>query len=170
MTIFLVMLILDAHLETVVIILICAAGLKMCVKHPHFRISSFSAAISMFEALSAVMATTGVLSESALLAKPMWTYTRSLHSNRHTAEQRHQSLTKSSQISFIYWLSWTPKVWVHPLHFLSLDDNQDRRPPVPLAVRHKLIGFADVERQVTVIAPCDKAHYQSSVLLCKNGL
>ncbi len=59
-------------------------------------------------------------------------------------------------------------VRVHPLHFLSLGDNQDRRPPVPLVVHHKLIGFADTELQVIVVAPCGEALYQSSVLFCKN--
>ncbi len=47
---------------------------------------------------------------------------------------------------------------------LSLDDNQDRGPPVPLVVHHKLIGFTDIELQVIVIAPCDEALYQSFVL------
>ncbi len=56
------------------------------------------------------------------------------------------------------------------LHFLSLDNNQDRGPSVPLVVHHKLISFADFELQVTVVAPCDKTLYQSSVLLCKNSL
>ncbi len=50
------------------------------------------------------------------------------------------------------------------LHFLSLNDDQDRRSPVPLVVHHKLIGFADIELQMIVVAPCDKALYQSSVL------
>ncbi len=57
-----------------------------------------------------------------------------------------------------------------PLYFRSLDDSQDRGPPVPLVVHHKIIGFVDIELQVIVVAPCDEALYQSSVLLCKNGL
>ncbi len=48
-----------------------------------------------------------------------------------------------------------------PLSSLPLDDNQDRRPPVPLAVHHKLIGFADIELQLIVIAPCDETLHQS---------
>ncbi len=56
-----------------------------------------------------------------------------------------------------------------PFQFPSLDDTQDRRPPV-LVVRHTLTGFADIELQVTVVAPCDEALYQSSVLLSENSL
>ncbi len=51
-----------------------------------------------------------------------------------------------------------------------MDDNQDRGPPVPLVVHHRLTGFADTELQVIVVAPCDEALYQSSVLRCKNSL
>lgn len=36
-------------------------------------------------------------------------------------------------------------------------------------VQHSLIGFADIKRQVIVIASCNEAFYQSSVL-CKNSL
>ena len=53
----LVTLILGAQLETVVIVF-CAAGLKMCVKHPCFRICSFFAETSISKASSAVMVTT----------------------------------------------------------------------------------------------------------------
>lgn len=41
------------------------------------------------------------------------------------------------------------------LHFLSLDDYQKGRLPVSLAVHHKLIGFADIELQVIVVALCN---------------
>ncbi len=67
-----------------------------------------------------------------------------------------------------YLLIWIQRC-LH-LHFLSLDDNQDRGPPGPLVVHHKLIGFADIELQVIVVTPGDEALYQSSVLLCKNSL
>ncbi len=69
-----------------------------------------------------------------------------------------------------YLLIWTPVYWVHPLHFLSLDDNQDRKRHVPLVVHHKFTGFADTDLQVIVVAPCDEALDQSSVLLCKKSL
>ncbi len=59
-------------------------------------------------------------------------------------------------------------VWVHPLYLLSLDDNQDRGLPVPLVVHHKLTGSADIELQV--VAPCDEALYQPSVLLGENSI
>lgn len=36
--------------------------------------------------------------------------------------------------------------------------------------RHKLTGFADIELQVIVVAPCEEAHHQSSVLFCKNSI
>lgn len=57
-------------------------------------------------------------------------------------------------------------VWVRPLHFLSLDDNQDRAASVPLLFHQRLIGFTDVELQVMVVAQCDEAFHQSTVLLC----
>lgn len=102
-----------------------------------------------------------------------------LHTNRYTAEQEQQSLTKSSQINFASWgrtvcsvPSWlgpqgwesSPVFfidldhkllgWVHPLHFFLLEDNQKRGPAFTLVIHHQLIGFADTELQV--IAPCDE--------------
>lgn len=35
----------------------------------------------------------------------------------------------------------------------------DRGPPVPLVIHQRLIGFANVEPQIIVIAPCDEALY-----------
>lgn len=95
------------------------------------------------------------------------------HTNRHTEQQR---WTKSnhwflfihrSQIKGLHNLysKWRP-LSLNPVQFffywfrlhgtcmsshssLPLDDSQNRGPPVPLVVHHKLIGFAD-------IAPCDK--------------
>lgn len=49
-----------------------------------------------------------------------------------------------------------PKVIVCMSHPLNLH----------LAFHHKLIGFADTELQEIVVAQCDEALYQSSVLLC----
>ncbi len=45
-----------------------------------------------------------------------------------------------------------------------MDGNMDRGPPLPLVVHHQLFGLADIERQVIVVAQCDKALYQSSIL------
>ncbi|KAI3352420.1 hypothetical protein L3Q82_005380 [Scortum barcoo] len=38
-----------------------------------------------------------------------------------------------------------------PLHFLSLDDNQDRGPPVPLVISHELSAFGDIELQLGLL-------------------
>lgn len=44
-----------------------------------------------------------------------------------------------------------------PSLLLSLNDQPRKRHPVPLLVHHQLIGFADSEIQVIVVAPCDVA-------------
>lgn len=51
---------------------------------------------------------------------------------------------------------------VQSLHSLSLDDNQDRKTPVPVVI--KLIDSSDIKNQLIVIARCDGAP------LCKNSL
>lgn len=63
--------------------------------------------------------------------------------------------------SFFVFCFPTVFVWVHPLYFLSLGDNQDRGPPVPLVLHHKLTGFADIELKMIFVAPRDKtlSHY-----------
>lgn len=53
-------------------------------------------------------------------------------------------------------------VGVHPLHFLSLDNSQDKGPPVPLVVLHKLIGFANIELQLIIDAESRGAGYSAS--------
>ncbi len=75
----------------------------------------------------------------------------------HFLPQRSTSLLHHNVLEFLSDLDPKVLVWVHPLHFLSLDDNQDKVPPVPLVVHHKLIGFADIELQVIVVAPHDEA-------------
>lgn len=51
--------------------------------------------------------------------------------------------------------------------FLSMNLHTSRHTGV---VHHKLSGFADIEFQVIAIAPCDKALFQSSVIIYKKCL
>lgn len=70
-----VQLILCAHLETVLIVYIFfAAALDICMKHPNFRVHSFYASTSIFEALSTVMAKTLGSIRINLKAKHVNTY------------------------------------------------------------------------------------------------
>lgn len=48
--------------------------------------------------------------------------------------------------------------------FLSMNSHTKRHTAV---VQHKLIGFADIDLQVIVVAPCEEALCQSSVYICK---
>ncbi len=51
--------------------------------------------------------------------------------------------------------------------FLPVNLHTDRP---TLVVQHRIIGFTDTEPRVFVVAPCDKALNQSSLLSYKNNL
>ncbi len=110
----------------------------MCEKHSHFRICCFFAATSIFEASSTVMATTlcstriGLIGQAREHTQGIWLcflfLSMNFHTNRHTAEQGQQSLTKSSQINLIcIYIYHKSQIYLKGIHNLY-----SKRPPLSL--------------------------------------